>query len=115
MGGPLKGGHVTNCVDYSAITHLALRIRLSVKKKTLNQVCKYSTFSFPTTIRHQIVIKQTSSSSKLSSQQQATNTKTTNYLISLPPCFSLISDSESKIKKYAWLGKRTDRDIERGV
>ena len=32
---------------------------------------------------------------------KATNTKTTHYLISLPICFSLISDSESKIKKYA--------------
>ena len=52
-------------------------------------------------IPHQIVIKLTSSSSKLSSHQQATNTKTTNSLIFLPPGFSLISDSESKIKKYA--------------
>ena len=44
--------------------------------------------------------KLTSSSSKLSSQQQATKAKTTNYVISLPPCFSFISDSESKIQKY---------------
>ena len=61
---------------YSAITHLALKIRQSIKH--LNQSRKSwpsSSFSFPTTISHQIVIKLTSSSSKLSSQQQATNTK----------------------------------------
>ena len=32
------------------------------------------------------------------------------YVISLPPHFSLISDSEYKIKKYAQLGNRADRD-----
>ena len=65
------------------------------------QACKSwpsSSFSFPTKIWHQIVMKLTSSSSQLSSQQQGANTKTTNYLISFsyiklsfPHRFSLIS------------------------
>ena len=63
-----------------------------------------SSFSFPTTIRHQIVIKLTSS--KLSSQQ-AVNTKTTNYLIFLHIVSQFlfhffILDLESEIKKYAF-------------
>ena len=56
-------------------------------------------------------MKLTSSSSKLSSQQQGANTKTTNYPRSLAPRISLISDSESKTKKYARLGNHPDRDI----
>ena len=77
-------GTVTNCVGYSAITHSALRNSLQCEKKTttLNQVCKYRSQN-----RHQIVIKLTSSSLKLSFLR-ATNTQTTNYLISLPPSFS---------------------------
>ena len=61
-------------------------------------------FSFPTKIRHQIVIKLTSSSLKLLPEQQATDMKTTNYLISLFRLrFSLILDSESKWRGPALL------------
>ena len=77
---------------------------LERKKNLLMQTCKpwpSSSFSSPTTIKHQFVIKLTSSSSLLLSEQQTTNTKTTDYLISLSPNFSLTSDYESKIKKYA--------------
>ena len=59
---------VTNC----SLTQLSL-------KETLNRSYKpwpSISFSFPTTIRYQIVIKLTSSSSKLSSEQLVTKTKT---------------------------------------
>ena len=70
---------------YSVITHLALKIRSSVKKPLLIKHVNIgyswpsSSFSFPTLIRDKILIKLTSSISKLSSQQGANNTKTTNY------------------------------------
>ena len=73
-------------------------------KTSLNQACKWrpsSSLSFPAKIWHQIFMKLPSSISKLSSQQQGVITKTKNCPRSLPPRFSLTSDSESKIKKYA--------------
>ena len=81
---------------FGAKNSLERQKNLLIKRNTYRVIVAFLSSSFPTKIKRQIVIKLTSSSSKLSPEQQAANTKN-NKLSNI----SSTSDSESKIKKYA--------------
>ena len=68
--------------SFGATSSLKRQKNLLIKRVYTVWLIRSSSYSLSTTIRHQIDIKLTNSSSKLSSEQQATKTENSFHLVS---------------------------------